>query len=119
MDENAKANFEHMKNVYSSQGKRCLLLARKVLPSKLIDDLISSGNDAELDKLAKSDLVLVGLVAIVDPLRPEIPDVVSTLRGAGIRLAMVSVGCNPHKYLTLLTFTVCRLRVILRSLHWL
>lgn len=38
---------------------------------------------------AKQDLTIVGLVAIVDPLRPEIPNVVSTLRGAGIRISMV------------------------------
>lgn len=39
---------------------------------------------------AKTGLTLVGLVAIVDPPRPEIPDVVSTLRGAGIRIFMVT-----------------------------
>lgn len=39
---------------------------------------------------AKTGLVLAGIVAIVDPLRPEIVDVVATLRGAGIRIAMVS-----------------------------
>ncbi len=44
----------------------------------------------EMTEQAKSDLTLVGLVAIVDPLRPEIHDVVLTLRGAGIRVFMVS-----------------------------
>lgn len=39
---------------------------------------------------AKSGLTLVGLVAIADPPRPEIPEVVRTLRGAGVRIFMVT-----------------------------
>lgn len=39
---------------------------------------------------ANSGLILVGLVAIVDPLRHDIVEVVSTLRGAGVRIAMVT-----------------------------
>lgn len=39
---------------------------------------------------AKSGLTLVGLVAIVDPPRPEIPQVIRTLRGAGVRIFMVT-----------------------------
>ena len=35
-------------------------------------------------------LAAVGLVGIVDPPRPEIPEVVRTLRGAGIRVFMVT-----------------------------
>ena len=38
---------------------------------------------------ASRGLILVGLVAITDPLRPEIRDVISTLRDAGIRFFMV------------------------------
>jgi sodium/potassium-transporting ATPase subunit alpha len=40
--------------------------------------------------LAKNELTLVGIVGIVDPPRDEIPSVVSILRGAGIRIFMVS-----------------------------
>lgn len=91
MDENALATFEHLKQVYSSQGKRCLLLARRLVPGSSIKHAVEDGAyETEMTELAKSGLTLVGLVAIVDPLRPEIRDVVSTLRGAGIRIAMVS-----------------------------
>lgn len=90
MDENTLATFEHMKQVYSSQGKRCLLLARKTVAASSVKNAVEDGAyEAEMSELAKSGLTLVGLVAIVDPLRPEIRDVVSTLRGAGIRIAMV------------------------------
>jgi sodium/potassium-transporting ATPase subunit alpha len=44
---------------------------------------------AVLDE-ATQDLELVGLVGIVDPPREEIPGVVSTLRGAGIKIHMVT-----------------------------
>ncbi|KAJ6788631.1 hypothetical protein PWT90_09441 [Aphanocladium album] len=91
MDENALATFEHLKQVYSSQGKRCLLLARKLVSGGSIKNAVEAGAyEAEMSELAKSGLTLVGLVAIVDPLRPEIREVVSTLRGAGIRIAMVT-----------------------------
>ena len=39
--------------------------------------------------------MLVGLVSIVDPPREEIPQVVRTLRGAGIRIFMV---CFPDSH---------------------
>ncbi|KAG5960414.1 hypothetical protein E4U58_004659 [Claviceps cyperi] len=51
------------------------------------------GENPDYEKLAtekaKTRTTLVGFVAIIDPLRPEIPDVVSTLRGAGIRFSML------------------------------
>ncbi|KAM3479241.1 hypothetical protein MY8738_005531 [Beauveria namnaoensis] len=91
MDQRALATFEHLKQVYSSQGKRCLLLARKIVRGSSIKNAVQDGAyETEMSELAKSGLALVGLVAIVDPLRPEIRDVVSTLRGAGIRIAMVT-----------------------------
>lgn len=90
MDQNTLATFERMKQTYSSQGKRCLLLARKLVTASSIKNVVEDGAyEAEMAEIAKSGLTLVGLVAIVDPLRPEIRDVVSTLRGAGIRIAMV------------------------------
>ncbi|KAI0842402.1 calcium ATPase [Hypoxylon sp. FL0890] len=90
-DEDMRAAFEGVKDMYSSQGKRCLLLARKVIPQgELRHQPGTSQFEDEITEQAKSDLTLVGLVAIVDPLRPEIREVVSTLRGAGIRVFMVT-----------------------------
>ncbi|KJK83981.1 Sodium/potassium-transporting ATPase subunit [Metarhizium anisopliae BRIP 53293] len=88
LTQGAKATFEHLKNMHSSQGKRCLFLARKIVK----DGRLQDGGDYEKSMVeeAKTGLTLVGLVAIVDPLRPEIRDVVSTLRGAGIRISMVT-----------------------------
>lgn len=91
-----RATLEQPKNTYSSQGKRCLLLARKVVKSAAIP---SNPETIEFEdaitRESKSGLTLVGFVAIVDPLRHDIPHVVSTLRGAGIRIAMVSSISSP------------------------
>ncbi|KAH8662348.1 putative H /K ATPase alpha subunit [Xylariales sp. PMI_506] len=90
-DPDMRATMEQVKNLYSSQGKRCILLARKVIRQSEIQNQPGTNEfDDEMYEHAKTDLTLVGLVAIVDPLRPEIRSVVSTLRGAGIRFFMVT-----------------------------
>ncbi|KAF2157518.1 putative H /K ATPase alpha subunit [Myriangium duriaei CBS 260.36] len=82
---------ENMKNKWSAQGKRVILLAKKPL-----DDVryhpIDQAREYEEDMMerAKSGLILVGIVGIVDPPRPEIPEVVRILRGAGVRVFMVT-----------------------------
>lgn len=94
-----RAKLEELKNMYSSQGKRCLLLARKAIKSgNLPKDVENISYEKAITSESKSGLILVGFVAIVDPLRHDIPHVVSTLRGAGIRIAMVSnVASYSHK----------------------
>lgn len=87
----ARAEIERIQEEYSSQGRRVLLLAHKALSRSSIQaSPLSSAFEGEMMRQAKTGLTLVGLVAIVDPPRPEIPDVVRTLRGAGIRIFMVT-----------------------------
>lgn len=86
-----KAQFEAIQAEYSAQGRRVLLLAHKPLSrSSIRSSPLSSGFEGEMVAHAKSGLTLVGLVAIVDPPRPEIPEVIRTLRGAGVRIFMVT-----------------------------
>ncbi|KAK7523160.1 uncharacterized protein IWZ02DRAFT_433101 [Phyllosticta citriasiana] len=83
--------LEDAKNIWSRQGKRVILVAQKTMSKQVADMTVESKEfeDAVMEQ-SKSDLVLVGLVAIVDPPRDEIPEVVRTLRAAGIRLFMVT-----------------------------
>ncbi|KAK8245999.1 hypothetical protein IWZ00DRAFT_490613 [Phyllosticta capitalensis] len=83
--------LEEAKNIWSRQGKRVILMAQKIVPKEVADMSVESKEfeDAVMEQ-GKEGLTLVGLVAIVDPPRDEIPDVVRTLRGAGIRLFMVT-----------------------------
>ncbi|KAF2132016.1 calcium ATPase [Dothidotthia symphoricarpi CBS 119687] len=80
-----RLQIERVKDSWSRQGKRVILLARKptVLPS-------SDNREKEVLAVACQGLTLVGLLGIVDPLRDEIPEVVRTLRGASIRIFMVT-----------------------------
>ena len=90
-DDSMRIQIEEIKNQWSSQGKRVILLARRVVKESDIGiDTSDSRFEGEITKLAKKDLTLVGLVGIVDPPRDEIPQVVRTLRRAGIRIFMVT-----------------------------
>jgi sodium/potassium-transporting ATPase subunit alpha len=91
MSDEDRLLMENMKNFWSSQGKRVILLAQKPMEN-LIFDPTEQPREYERDVMARAseDLILTGLVGIVDPPRAEIPEVVNTLRGAGIRFFMVT-----------------------------
>lgn len=91
LDNGVRQQVEALKNRWSSNGKRVLLLARKVVhASDLVHDPSSNKFEGEIISVGKHNLTLVGLVGLVDPPRPEIPGVMETLRRAGIRVMMVT-----------------------------
>jgi sodium/potassium-transporting ATPase subunit alpha len=71
-------------------SQRVLLLARGVIPGNSCRQYIDASEitDTMLSEMT-SQLVAVGLIGIIDPPRPEIPNVVRICRGAGIRVVMV------------------------------
>lgn len=80
-----------VKDQWSKEGKRVILLARRCLPATDITISREDGNYETLAmKQASEGLVLTGLVAMSDPPRDEIPEVIATLRGAGVRTMMVT-----------------------------
>lgn len=91
LDEIGKREIEELKDRWSAQGKRVILLAQK-----RIEDLHTDAAEQpreyenEVMELATNELIVVGMVAIVDPPRAEIPEVVRTLRGAGVKVFMVT-----------------------------
>jgi sodium/potassium-transporting ATPase subunit alpha len=95
LDDNTRSTIEEIQKTWSSQGKRVILLARKTICKEQIRSLATSSHfEEEVMHHARSDLILVGIVGIVDPPRDEIPSVVSILRGAGIRIFMVRAPCT-------------------------
>ncbi|OCL07754.1 Na/K ATPase-like protein alpha 1 subunit [Glonium stellatum] len=81
--------IEQVKDSWSRQGKRVILLAQKDF-SWDGPKALSSNPEREVLVCAQQGLTFVGLVGIVDPPRDEIPEVVRILRGASIRIFMVT-----------------------------
>ncbi|OJJ42424.1 hypothetical protein ASPZODRAFT_20541 [Penicilliopsis zonata CBS 506.65] len=82
--------IESIKDTWSSMGKRVILMAQKAVSDDWLQSLVSSQDDKLVLRAAEEELVLVGLVGIVDPPRDEIPEVIDILRRASIRIAMVT-----------------------------
>lgn len=98
LDDNVRRQITEIKDQWSAQGMRVILLGRKVV-LKRVNDFASAASSAQHEegiiKSVRAGLTFVGLVAIKDPPRDEIPEVVKVLRRAGIRIFMVC----PHSSL--------------------
>lgn len=91
LTEEHKRYLETLKDQWSAQGKRVILLALKPMSEQILGFPINSQQfeDAVIKDLC-FDLEFVGLIAIVDPPRAEIPEVIRILRGAGVKVHMVT-----------------------------
>ncbi|KAG9222104.1 hypothetical protein CCMSSC00406_0009285 [Pleurotus cornucopiae] len=80
------------RNELAGSGKRVLLLAQRVVSSNHIDEnmLADTSRAEEYLMTLNNDLVIVGLLALVDPPRPDTAETVRLSRRAGIRFAMVT-----------------------------
>lgn len=77
---------------WASEGKRVLLLTRRVILSKETPENATTGTSSFSNWATSmnNDLTIIGMVAIVDPPRPESAETVRICRGAGIRFYMVT-----------------------------
>ena len=77
----------------AAKGQRVILLAMKTIPVSALE-MAPNFDDSRFGDFANSqlniDLTVIGLIGIVDPPRSETPGVIQTLRGAGIRVFMVT-----------------------------
>jgi Ca2+-transporting ATPase len=69
----------------AEQGLRTLAIARRILPSDISLD----------EEHVEQNLTLLGIVGIIDPPRPEVPDAVRLARSAGIRSIMITGDASP------------------------
>jgi sodium/potassium-transporting ATPase subunit alpha len=77
---------------WAVSGQRVLLLARRVIPSSKLDPKVFESPQAadQILRQHTNDLVVIGMIGILDPPRRDIPEVVRICRGGGIRFFMVS-----------------------------
>src|ERR1700722_176248 len=92
LDAPALTNISAIQEDFAGRGQRVLLLAKKVVsPADLDKELMADPTMLEERLLTLiTDLVIVGLVALVDPPREDTPETVRICRRAGIRFAMVT-----------------------------
>lgn len=75
MNDEQRTQLITQANHYASQGLRVLTLAYRIA---------ATPEDSE------TDLICVGLVALIDPPRPEVPAAVAACKTAGIRIIVIS-----------------------------
>ena len=80
----ARADIDTANERLGGLGLRVLALAYRVLPLEQAEVVVADPMDAV------QDLVFVGLVGIIDPLRPEAIEAVRTARAAGIDVRMIT-----------------------------
>lgn len=89
------AGISNLQEEFAGRGERVLLLAKKIIPSTTIDkEILSDPVQLEERLIALNvELIVVGLVAMVDPPGNDTKETVRVCRRAGIRFAMVT-GTN-------------------------
>ena len=80
LDDAARRRFEEAYVSLAKAGLRTLALAVRELPEE---------TRLEPDEVEK-DLTLLGVVGIIDPPRPEVPEAIATAQRAGIRVIMIT-----------------------------
>lgn len=81
---------------WARDGQRVLLLACRIVKADKIPKDVDPQSDefGELVESLRDNLIIVGLVGLIDPLKPSIPSVVKTCRKAGIRFFVVTGMCR-------------------------
>ncbi|KAJ3019528.1 hypothetical protein HKX48_002005 [Thoreauomyces humboldtii] len=88
----AIAGISKLQERWSNEGQRVLILTFRLFTDANVLPLLCQdySNISERVLAANTGLCIIGLLGIVDPPRPEIPDVIARCRKAGIRVFMVT-----------------------------
>ncbi|KAF9481785.1 sodium-potassium ATPase [Pholiota conissans] len=102
LSDEAKERIAAVQDRWSRQGQRVLLLARRVVRDQFLEKSVDT-NSEEFGQAVDNymtDLIVVGLVGLIDPLKPDIKHTVDICRKAGIRFFIVT-GDHPNTALSI------------------
>lgn len=83
-----RQQLSELQNRLSRKAERVLLLCEKTM--RVINPVKSNAFSEEVENNAISNLTVIGVLGIIDPPRPEVPEMVAKCRSAGIRYFMVT-----------------------------
>lgn len=87
MSQQDRLNIMEVNDDYARNGLRVLAIAmRTIMPQ----DNMSTDLNIYTPQLIEQDLVFLGLIAMVDPPRPEVSEAVKKCHNAGIRIIMIT-----------------------------
>ncbi|POR34934.1 Sodium/potassium-transporting ATPase subunit alpha-2 [Tolypocladium paradoxum] len=88
LDASARAAFKHHQDALSKNAERVIVLCEKTMsPTQALN---TNAFSDEVAGNAMSDLIVVGILGIIDPPRPETATTVGECRRAGARFFMVT-----------------------------
>jgi len=91
LDPVRQSQLSTLQEAWSNEGQRVLALCRKSLDNPKFDpNLMSANAIEELMYSELEEMTLVGLVAIRDPPRVDVPGALTVIRKAGVRVFMVT-----------------------------
>ncbi|KDR70264.1 hypothetical protein GALMADRAFT_255158 [Galerina marginata CBS 339.88] len=97
-----KERISAVQEKWSRHGQRVLLLARRVFSDEWLEKSanVQSEEFGNVVEEHMTDLIIVGLVGLIDPLKPDIKHTVQVCRNAGIRFFIVT-GDHPTTALSI------------------
>ncbi|KAI5467951.1 hypothetical protein BGZ63DRAFT_399485 [Mariannaea sp. PMI_226] len=88
LDDDARRKFQQIQDEASRRAERVIVLCEKFITPRA--DPGTNAFSDEVTSSAVQDLIIVGMLGIIDPHRPEIPATVQQCRLAGTRFFMVT-----------------------------
>lgn len=88
LSESLREDIKEAVDHYARSGLRVLAVARRSVPGDLT--AVRAGGFAWTPEFVERDLTFLGLIAMMDPPRPEVAQAVEKCRRAGIRIVMIT-----------------------------